>query len=122
MTVVGFFQVNCVVFDKTGTITHGKPSVAQLTLLVGHAGYHLSLSALLAIFGAAEGGSEHPLATAIVKFASKALGSQGVPGASLTAFKAVPGCGVEVKVSGVEAAASKGASSEEMMNFENSSE
>jgi len=49
-----------VVFDKTGTITEGRPSVCRLTLLTSHARW--SLSKLLAIVATAEANSEHPIA------------------------------------------------------------
>lgn len=62
------------VFDKTGTITHGKPSVAKLCLFVEEK--YLSLARILAIVGAAESGSEHPLASAIVKYAKIVLGCE----------------------------------------------
>ena len=46
------------VFDKTGTITHGRPTVSYLGLL---ASQNIPLCRLLSILGAAESGSEHPL-------------------------------------------------------------
>ena len=46
------------VFDKTGTITHGRPTVSYLGLL---ASQNIPLCRLLGILGAAESGSEHPL-------------------------------------------------------------
>ena len=52
------------VFDKTGTITHGRPSVSYVGLLSGQ---NIPICRLLAILGAAEYGSEHPLARAIGK-------------------------------------------------------
>lgn len=61
-------------FDKTGTITHGKPTVTNLCLLVEET--FLSLPQILAVIGAAESGSEHPLASAMVKFVKTALDTQ----------------------------------------------
>merc|ERR1719450_1877087 len=62
-------KVSTVVFDKTGTITHGFPTVARLCILQEWiSDVSLSISTLLAIVGMAESSSEHPLAGAIVKF------------------------------------------------------
>lgn len=41
---------------------------------------YLSLCQILAIVGAAESGSEHPLASAVVKFVKQALGVQDITG------------------------------------------
>ena len=51
-------KTTTVVFDKTGTITHGRPTVSYLGLL---ASQNIPLCRLLSILGAAESGSEHPL-------------------------------------------------------------
>ena len=97
-------KVDTVVFDKTGTITHGWPSVARLALvqdiLVDPAS---SLVSLLAILGMAESSSEHPLAGAIVKWVTRVLGTDlnSLAGSSLNSvdnFQAVPGCGLGVRV------------------------
>ena len=82
-------KVNTVVFDKTGTITHGKPVVAHVTLLADKA--YMSLPQILAVVGAAESGSEHPLGTALVKFVTDALAIQSIKGAKLSGFRTVPG-------------------------------
>ena len=90
-------KVDTVVFDKTGTITQGYPSVARLALV-----QELlpdvtdSLVTLLAILGLAESSSEHPLAAAIVQFTEKVLGGK-VAGAGQE-FTAVPGCGLKVRL------------------------
>ncbi|KAK2717817.1 hypothetical protein QYM36_006575 [Artemia franciscana] len=52
--------VKTVVFDKTGTITHGVPTWTKLAVL--HDESIVSLKFMLAILGTAEGGSEHPIA------------------------------------------------------------
>ena len=54
-------QLNTIVFDKTGTITKGKP---ELTDFLGD-------EKTLQLVASAEKGSEHPLATAIVSYAEK---------------------------------------------------
>ncbi|KAF4524796.1 hypothetical protein B566_EDAN010171 [Ephemera danica] len=54
-------KVRAVVFDKTGTITHGTPMAARLSVFIEER--LLSLSRLLAILGTAEAASEHPIAS-----------------------------------------------------------
>lgn len=50
-----------VVFDKTGTITYGKPTVSKICLFVDD--MICSLGLLLSIVANAEVSSEHPLAS-----------------------------------------------------------
>lgn len=56
-------------FDKTGTITHGIPKVARVAYFVDEK--ILGFLSFLAIVGSAEASSEHPLASAIVKYCQK---------------------------------------------------
>lgn len=79
--------IDAVLFDKTGTLTRGKPAVS------GVVADKMSDDELLAIAGAVESDSEHPLAKAIVT-AAKERGS--LPRAS--AFKSMTGRGVQAKV------------------------
>ncbi|CAG7833653.1 unnamed protein product [Allacma fusca] len=88
-------KVQTVVFDKTGTITHGVPMLTRITLYASEA--FCPLSKLLAIAGVAESSSEHPIGTAIVKFVKTVLGSD-ISGRCEN-FQAVPGCGLGVSVS-----------------------
>ncbi len=81
-------RVETVVFDKTGTLTEGKPSVADTLTMEGW-----DRASLLKIAGAAELGSEHPLAQAIQPFAD---------GSTATDFRAVRGQGVSARVDGKE--------------------
>ena len=64
-----FLQVKTIVFDKTGTITHGVPKVAKVAYFVDEK--VISMRKFLAVVGTAEASSEHPLATAIVKYAKR---------------------------------------------------
>lgn len=61
-----FLQVKVVVFDKTGTITHGTPVVNQVKVLVES--NKIPRSKILAIVGTAESNSEHPLGAAVTKY------------------------------------------------------
>jgi Cu+-exporting ATPase len=81
--------ITAVVLDKTGTITRGEPSVVRIELLPG-----VSEAELLRAVAAAERGSEHPLAEAIVRHAD----GLGVEALEATAFEAVAGRGVRATV------------------------
>jgi Cu+-exporting ATPase len=78
--------IGAVVLDKTGTITEGKPTIAEVIVREGW-----ERDRLLRIAGNAERGSEHPLAHALAEFAD---------GAKVESFRAVRGGGVEAKVDG----------------------
>ncbi|XP_009580410.1 PREDICTED: copper-transporting ATPase 1 [Fulmarus glacialis] len=92
-------KVKVVVFDKTGTITHGTPEVMQVKFLVE--GNQLPHNKMLAIVGTAEGNSEHPLGVAITKYCKKELDSETL--GTCTDFQVVPGCGISCKVTNIEA-------------------
>ncbi|MDD2759244.1 MAG: heavy metal translocating P-type ATPase [Methylomonas sp.] len=57
-------KLNAIVFDKTGTITEGKPKVSEVANLSG-----LDNALLVTLAASAEFGSEHFLGKAIVEFA-----------------------------------------------------
>jgi Cu+-exporting ATPase len=57
-------KINLVVFDKTGTITYGKPEVTDIIKLG-----NLSEDEILRLSASVERNSEHPLAEAIVRYA-----------------------------------------------------
>jgi len=81
-------EIKTVVFDKTGTITEGKPVVTDI-LTDG-----ISEEELLILAASGEKGSEHPLGEAIVKEAEyKELELK-----SIQEFDAIPGYGIEVKI------------------------
>ncbi len=79
-----------VAFDKTGTLTEGRPTVREVLALDGDEGR------LLALAAAAQRGSEHPLARAILLAAAE----RGVAVDSPHDFRALPGRGVEATVGG----------------------
>ncbi|MFQ5401310.1 MAG: heavy metal translocating P-type ATPase [Anaerolineae bacterium] len=85
-------HLQAVVFDKTGTLTVGEPQVVELFT----AGNPVNETELLELAAAAEAGSEHPLAQAIIK----AAGEKGVGEAQAEGFEAVPGHGLKAMVNG----------------------
>ena len=80
--------IDTIVFDKTGTITEGKPVVTDIIC------NQISEEELLIIAASAEKGSEHPLGEAIVKCAEE----RGLSLKKIDEFKAIPGHGIEVKI------------------------
>lgn len=82
-------NIKTVVFDKTGTITEGRPEVTDIvtTGLVARA-------QLLQLAAAAEKGSEHPLGDAIVRSAAH----EGLSLLKPDRFLALPGRGIEAKI------------------------
>lgn len=83
--------INTIVFDKTGTITEGKPEVTDIVTTAG-----VDRDWLLQIAASAEKGSEHPLGEAIVRGAQK----ENLETLKIDTFKAIPGYGIEVEVGG----------------------
>ncbi len=83
-------KISRVVLDKTGTVTTGRPILTDVILHNG-----LNRAGLLRLAAAAERGSEHPLAGAIVAGAGSDI-------ASAEAFCALPGLGIEASVGGVQ--------------------
>jgi len=84
-------RVTTVVFDKTGTLTVGKPSVTDVVDLSGY-----GRTEILRLAGAAERGSEHPLAEAIVRKAEEERLELPEP----RGFEAIPGAGIRATVDG----------------------
>jgi P-type Cu+ transporter len=84
-------DIKVVVLDKTGTITAGKPSLTDVIPAPG-----FTKEELLAATAAVEGGSEHPLAQAIVQGAK----DQKLVIPQLKDFRAITARGVEGLVDG----------------------
>ncbi|XP_007943420.1 copper-transporting ATPase 2 [Orycteropus afer afer] len=91
-------KIKTVMFDKTGTITHGVPKVMRFLLLVDMAA--LPLRKVLAVVGTAEASSEHPLGVAVTKYCKEELGAETL--GYCTDFQSVPGCGIGCKVSSMD--------------------
>ena len=81
-------SVDVVVFDKTGTLTEGR---MHLLAVIGD-------ERTLPLAAAAEAGSEHPIASAVVAGAS----DRGVVVPAATDFRAIPGRGVRAAVEGTQ--------------------
>ncbi|MEH7886994.1 heavy metal translocating P-type ATPase [Bacillus sp. JJ1609] len=84
-------KVDTIVFDKTGTITEGKPKVTDIVTAGG-----LSEDELLVLAASAEKGSEHPLGEAIVLAAEE----KGFSVVKTDSFNAIVGHGIEVNIEG----------------------
>ncbi len=89
-------DVDVLVFDKTGTITEGKPGVTDIVPAAG-----VEVEELLRVAVALERNSEHPIARAIVQEAK----DRGVVSAPADEFAAVTGGGVRGVRDGVSVAA-----------------
>ena len=83
-------KLSKLIFDKTGTITEGKPKVTDIVTT------NLSEEQLLIYAASAEKGSEHPLGEAIVRAAI----DRGYQLCELESFNAIPGHGIEVSIQG----------------------
>lgn len=81
-------QLTTIVFDKTGTITKGKPEVTDFT----------GDESLLQLVASAEKGSEHPLAEAVVTYAQ----NKNMELMETEQFEAIPGHGIRAVVDGKE--------------------
>ncbi|MBN9617682.1 MAG: copper-translocating P-type ATPase [Acidobacteriales bacterium 59-55] len=91
-----FEKVNTLIFDKTGTVTEGKPALTSVAPLPG-----FDEAMLLQLAASLEMASEHPLANAIVTGA-KERGLSLVP---VSEFRSITGKGVVGTVSGKNVAA-----------------
>ena len=88
------YKIKTIVFDKTGTITQGIPSVVKFCRF--YAEEKLRLVDLLNIVASAENSSEHSLAKAVVQFSKRVLKKETF--FKCVSFQAVPGCGLKAKV------------------------
>ncbi len=82
-------KINTIVFDKTGTITEGKPTVTDVLAVGG-----IDADKLLQITASAENGSEHPLGQAIVVGAKE----KGMDLLKVDNFISITGRGIEAQI------------------------
>jgi len=85
-------DLHTIVFDKTGTITKGKPEVTDV---IGTNGF--KEDAVLQLAGSVESSSEHPLGAAIVEGAKV----RGIALSQVADFEAISGKGVKAQLDGV---------------------
>jgi Cu+-exporting ATPase len=81
------YKLQTIIFDKTGTITKGEPSVTDV-ITVGR----MDERDIVSIVASAEKGSEHPLGDAVVRHAE----AQGIEISKAKMFEAMSGRGVRV--------------------------
>jgi len=82
-------DIHTIVFDKTGTITKGKPEVTDIINLKGN-----SKEKILQMAASVENGSEHPLGSAIINKAKE----KELKLFDIKEFKAVTGKGVKARI------------------------
>ena len=86
-------DIKAIVFDKTGTITRGKPGVTDILPCNG-----FNRDEMLTIAGSVESGSEHPLGQAVVAESKE----RGLRLSALQGFESFTGQGVMGQVDGHE--------------------
>jgi len=84
-------EVDTVAFDKTGTITEGRPDVVEVSAVGDR-------DVLISKVATAESGSEHPLAKSFVAFADK----EGAKHCRPDSFRMTIGRGIAAKAGGTE--------------------
>jgi Cd2+/Zn2+-exporting ATPase len=84
-------KVDVVAFDKTGTVTFGKPKLTQIKTFNGY-----GEDEMLALTASVERNSEHPLAKAIINEAK----TRELRLSSVEDFESIPGHGIRASVDG----------------------
>ncbi|HOJ95933.1 MAG TPA: heavy metal translocating P-type ATPase [Methanospirillum sp.] len=82
--------INVALFDKTGTITRGKPVVTDVDSFTGNPNLLLSMAASLEFL------SDHPLSSAILEKAQQ----EGIEPAEVSSFQTITGSGLTGMISG----------------------
>ena len=84
------YKLNTIVFDKTGTITEGKPKVTDIIT------NKIDKDEILVLAASAEKGSEHPLGAAIVEAALE----KNLTLKDISEFNSITGQGIKVNIDG----------------------
>ena len=82
-------KLTCLILDKTGTVTEGKPTVSTIEVIDGY-----TEDQLLQLAASIESGSEHPLASAILTAAE----NKQIKLEKVEQFKAIAGFGVTAQI------------------------
>ncbi|NOR71106.1 MAG: heavy metal translocating P-type ATPase [Methylomarinum sp.] len=83
-------KLTCLILDKTGTVTEGKPTVSKIEVVDGY-----DEDGILQLAASLESGSEHPLAAAILEAAEE----KQLTLDKATAFEAITGHGIGALIS-----------------------
>ena len=86
-------KINTIIFDKTGTITEGKPRVTDILTIKT-----VDKNKLLQVTASIEKGSEHPLGQAVVREAF----DKKIQLLKTQSFKALIGRGIEAEIDGIK--------------------
>ena len=86
-------KLTTIIFDKTGTITEGKPQVTDFIVFAKN-----TEERILSLAAAAESGSEHFLAKTIVSYAQ----DRHIKALKIEAFTNIPGHGIHAHVDGCD--------------------
>ena len=84
-------EVTAIAFDKTCTITEGKPEVAEIQI------FHSSKEKVIQILSSLESHTTHPIGKAIVSYGEQL----NVDQLTICDFKAIPGKGIQGEIEGV---------------------
>ena len=90
-------RIQIVALDKTGTITKGEPTVADIKPAEG-----VTAVQLLNIANALEARSEHPFALAITRYFEEKREELKLADVEIEAFEAISGKGIQAKLVGAE--------------------
>ena len=82
-------KISCLILDKTGTVTEGKPIVSAIETFNGY-----DEAAVLLYAASIESGSEHPLASSILAAAEE----KQIKLEKTTAFESITGHGIGAKI------------------------